>query len=153
MNSFIWKTIICNLYLQIFQQTESRAKFFRLCKWLPLRNAMKFAIMFEDIDDLYSYIDPDCIVGDADAALSVLKAWVDLSKLMTNLADIFLNSCNVKLIHYYYFYAVQFPTVMKRRGTLHDSFNCSLRYWGNEFCSIICNNWTTVHSHGTNAFI
>ena len=34
-------------------------KFFRLSKWLALRNAMRIAIVFEDIDDLYSYIDPD----------------------------------------------------------------------------------------------
>jgi len=56
---------LCAFTLQIFQQSETKSKFFRLCKWLPLRNAMKFAIMFEDIDDIYSYIDPDSFLDTA----------------------------------------------------------------------------------------
>ncbi len=44
---------------QVFTSNETKVKFHHLSKWLALRNAMRIAIVFADIDDHYSYIDPD----------------------------------------------------------------------------------------------
>ena len=29
------------------------------CRWLAMRNSMRLAVMFDDVYDLYSFVDPD----------------------------------------------------------------------------------------------
>ncbi|GAX77669.1 hypothetical protein CEUSTIGMA_g5112.t1 [Chlamydomonas eustigma] len=44
---------------EAFPTNDTKVKFFSFIKWIQIRNAVKIDLMFQEMKDIYSYLDPD----------------------------------------------------------------------------------------------